>query len=79
MYINCIGFLKIKDRNYHKNEDDEDESPEHSTSEKDILDQTRIHPENYVLAKKIAKDAVEEEGKEEEESAELVEKVMKNP
>jgi len=31
------------------------------------------------LAKKIAKDAVEEEGNQEEESAELVEKVMKNP
>lgn len=31
------------------------------------------------MAKKIAKDAIEEEGKEEEESAELVEKVMKNP
>jgi transcriptional accessory protein Tex/SPT6 len=27
----------------------------------EILDTTRIHPENYVLAKKIAKDALEDD------------------
>jgi len=27
VYINCIGFLKIKDHIHHKNENDEEETP----------------------------------------------------
>ncbi len=40
----------------------------------DILDSTRIHPENYVLAKKIAKDALDDER---DENNECVIKIMK--
>lgn len=43
VYINAIGFIKVAS----------------SEEDNDILDTTRIHPENYVLAKKIAKDALD--------------------
>ena len=49
VYINSIGFIKIN------------ESESMDQDQFDILDTTRIHPENYVLAKKIAKDALEDE------------------
>jgi transcription elongation factor SPT6 len=49
VYINSIGFIKINENNVQDKE------------EFDILDTTRIHPENYVLAKKIAKDALDDD------------------
>ncbi len=40
------------------------------------MDTTRIHPENYVLAKKIAKDALDDEKIDQNE---CVLKIMKQP
>jgi transcription elongation factor SPT6 len=58
VYINAIGFIKVV-----KNPSDE---------EQDILDSTRIHPENYVLAKKIAKDALDFETDEKDECVNMI-------
>ncbi|MFO0131554.1 MAG: hypothetical protein ACK52J_03305 [bacterium] len=41
-----------------------------------MLDSTRIHPENYVLARKIAKDALDYE---KDDKDECVNKIMENP
>lgn len=49
VYVNCIGFLKIYGDFVQELE------------EFDLLDSTRIHPENYCLAKKIAKDGLDDE------------------
>lgn len=56
VYINAIGFIKVT-----SNEEDHD-----------VLDNTRIHPENYVLAKKIAKDALDMEQDDREECVNLI-------
>ena len=64
LYINSIGFMKISENSIIDKE------------EFDILDTTRIHPENYVLAKKIAKDALDDE---KDEINECVLKIMKSP
>eukprot|EP01080_Neovahlkampfia_damariscottae_P003928 gene3928-7138_t len=49
-------------------------------SQEVILDSTRIHPESYTLALKIATDALDDEQEEEEEEEDniLVQKIMKN-
>ncbi len=46
VYINCIGFLKVKTYRSNMQDEDEDESPQQYANEKDILDITRIHPES---------------------------------
>lgn len=60
VYINSIGFIKVQ-----SNEEDQD-----------ILDSTRIHPENYVLAKKIAKDALDVE---KDDKDQCVNMIMEDP
>jgi transcription elongation factor SPT6 len=56
VYINAIGFIKVT-----SHEEDHD-----------VLDNTRIHPENYVLAKKIAKDALDMEQDDREECVNMI-------
>jgi len=49
VYFNVAGFLKIRvDRG-------------EELGKREALDSTRIHPENYILAKKIARDALDDE------------------
>lgn len=60
VYINSIGFIKV-----HGNEDEED-----------VLDRTRIHPENYILAKKIAKDALDVE---KDDNEQCIAQIMDEP
>ena len=63
-------------------EEDEDEVAQNQqTSKKDLLDKTRIHPENYAIAKKIAKDALDFESIPggSDSSEKVIEKILKNP
>ena len=57
VYVNSIGFIKVG-----HNQD----------NEHDVLDATRIHPENYVLAKKIAKDALDVEKDDKDECVQMI-------
>ena len=75
VYVNVAGFLKI--RNEFRSDKDGDSqgvsTDEHGKHE--ALETTRIHPENYILAKKIARDALDEEVS--ENMTEWVPKIMK--
>lgn len=64
VYQNCIAFLKVSPK-------PNQEKP------KELLDSTRIHPHDYHLAKRIAKDCLDEEVLELDMEASL-EKVMKH-
>ena len=70
VYVNIAGFLKIKT----DKEDMGMSNDEHGKHE--ALDSTRIHPENYILAKKIARDALDEEVS--ENMQDWVPKIMKD-
>lgn len=69
-HLSSIAFLKIK----IPPEEVEQKQPY------DILDQTRIHPESYMLAHKVAKDIIYE-GKDVDQfhSYQAVKEVIKNP
>jgi len=58
VYVNAIGFIKVGQSG--------------TDEERDVLDGTRIHPENYVLAKKIAKDALDVEKDDKDECVSLI-------
>jgi transcription elongation factor SPT6 len=62
VYTNCAGFIRILDKYFKKNEDI------------DLLDNTRIHPDDYNLVKKMATDALEREDDED-----LINELMKKP
>eukprot|EP00743_Colponemidia_sp_Colp-15_P007289 GILK01007872.1.p1 GENE.GILK01007872.1~~GILK01007872.1.p1 ORF type:complete len:1816 (-),score=424.36 GILK01007872.1:186-5633(-) len=67
VYTNAAGFIKVKlERAYVGSEE-----------EVDVLDSTRIHPESYELATKIAGDALEAEDDNDQNS--WVEQVMRSP
>jgi len=69
VFTNCAGFLKIEvlmDKNL---DFDNEKRPE-------SLDITRIHPDNYSLAKKIAKDALDEDSV--VNVQDLIPKIMRN-
>lgn len=53
--VNCAGFIKIDTGAVH----------DLDAYEVEILDSTRVHPESYDLAKKMAVDALEYEDTEE--------------
>lgn len=50
IYLYSSGFLKIKVPTEEKMKD--------QTQVVDILDQTRIHPESYLFAHKVARDVI---------------------
>ena len=68
IFKNCIGFLKVK-------VDYGDDDIEH---DHDVLDETRIHPEIYMFATKIAQEANEDKDIEEDENV-VIKMIMKNP
>lgn len=70
VYVNVAGFLKIK------TEQDVDQNGAEEFGKHEALDSTRIHPENYILAKKIARDALDEEVS--ENMQDWVPKIMKD-
>lgn len=71
VFMNCASFIKLDTVALS------DEFPdEHITP----LDSTRIHPESYGLAKKIAMDALDyDEDASEEATANAIEEIMENP
>lgn len=71
IYINCSGFIKLDTDVLAESYPDE-----HVTT----LDSTRIHPQSYGLAKKIASDALDyEEGASEETTAHAIEEILECP
>jgi len=66
VYKNCAGFIRVCKKYF---------PPDHHALI-DPLDDTRIHPEDYTFARKMAADALEEE---ESDGASQVETVIKNP
>lgn len=62
VYANVAGFLKI--------------SLQYENLKHEVLDSTRIHPENYLLAKKIARDALDEDAP--DNMQDWVPKIMKD-
>eukprot|EP00898_Chlorokybus_atmophyticus_P008664 jgi/Chlat1/879/Chrsp107S01340 len=71
VFVNCAAVLRVRGSGLAANNDF------------DVLDDTRIHPESYDYAKKMAFDAVNEEGgdeEDEEEAKELaVDQVISDP
>ena len=70
VYINCIGFLKISAEIDYMDDYEEGGS--------DMLDTTRIHPDYYQMAKKIAKEAVDD-NRDKDDQRDVVARVMENP
>lgn len=74
IFINCAGFIKLDTDTMS-----EDYPEDHITP----LDSTRIHPQSYGLAKKIAVDAVTEgeddEGASDEIAANAIETILDHP
>lgn len=71
VYTNCVGFFRIKLEQEYELFDFERPDKQY-----EMLDFTRIHPENYALAKKIAKDALDEDAG--VNPQELIPKIMRN-
>ena len=69
MFINAVGFLKIVQEPYLNDQE--------TAGVYDKLDTTRIHPDFYSIAVKIAKEALEDQGN--NERIDYVKKVMENP
>jgi transcription elongation factor SPT6 len=78
IFLNAAGFLRIsqdhEDHKHSKNRHDDDMAP-------DPLDDTRIHPEDYELARKMATDALEldEEDIHDEHPSHVVSLIMHDP
>lgn len=71
IFINCAGFIKLDTDALGDYYPDEHITP---------LDSTRIHPQSYGLAKKIASDALDyEEGASEETTANSIEEILDCP
>ena len=70
VFINCAGFIKIDTSEIHE-----------STTETyiEVLDSTRVHPEAYEWARKMAIDALEYEEETEVAPAQALEEIMANP
>jgi len=70
VFINCAGFIKFDVDSITKDIDEDDEStiPDESKYT-EILDSTRIHPETYNWARKMAVDALEIEDTENDANA----------
>ena len=81
VFINCAGFIKFDVDNISKEieEDEENDYEKHT----ETLDSTRIHPEHYEWARKMAVDAIEEEESEntniENNSNTALKKAIDNP
>ena len=72
VYINCIGFIKIKDT--------DDMANIGQAGSADILDTTRIHPDFYQMAKKISKEALDDTKEDwSSKNKDVVARVMENP
>lgn len=65
--MNCLGFIKIN----HVMDIDYDDF------QRELLDSTRIHPESYELAKKMAIDALEWDDRDNQAAA--LEEIMESP
>lgn len=87
VFINCAGFIKF-DVDRIAKEIDEDEHAQDSQSNNDdeanyteILDSTRIHPETYEWARKMAVDALDfdEENVENPSMTAAVKEILENP
>lgn len=71
IFVNCAGFIKLDTDTLSDDFPDEAITP---------LDSTRIHPESYGLAKKIASDALDyEEGASDEITANSIEEILECP
>eukprot|EP01012_Entosiphon_sulcatum_P004447 TRINITY_DN1175_c0_g1_i1.p1 TRINITY_DN1175_c0_g1~~TRINITY_DN1175_c0_g1_i1.p1 ORF type:complete len:1383 (+),score=276.07 TRINITY_DN1175_c0_g1_i1:257-4150(+) len=63
VYTNCAGFIQVVDAEDSNNKSDSDR-----------LDATRIHPDNYTLAAKVAADALEVQ-----DTSHAIEEIMLRP
>lgn len=80
VYINCSGFFKILDVKQHlENNNEQQQNEPQNKEEIELLDGTRIHPENYGVARKICKDALDDNDTEGDNIDLCVEKVMRMP
>ena len=69
VFINCAGFIKIDTKTLKDTKD----------AYVEVLDGSRIHPENYEWAKKMAVDALEYEEEESENSNKVLEEILSDP
>ncbi len=86
VFVNCAGFIKFDVDSISKEIDEDDEDKESSQALKDeskyteILDSTRIHPETYEWARKMAVDALDIEENENEANANTaLKEILENP
>ena len=69
VFVNCAGFIKIDPNSY----DADAENPDA------ILDGTRVHPESYDLAKKMAVDALEYDDSEDPDAHQAIAEILEAP
>ena len=71
VFLNCAGFIKI----------DTASLTDSTASYINVLDGSRVHPETYVLALKMAADALEHDELAEDANllAEALDKILENP
>jgi transcription elongation factor SPT6 len=71
VFMNCASFIRINPDSFPKRR---------AAGDTDILDNTRVHPEDYALARKMAADALEiVEVNDDENPSQHVEDVMQEP
>ncbi|KAJ3413177.1 Transcription elongation factor spt6 [Chytridiales sp. JEL 0842] len=70
VFMNCASFIRIKEKHF----------PRRNLMESmyDVLDDTRIHPEDYDLARKMAADALDVEGVTDEDPSQHVAELMED-
>ena len=69
VFINCAGFIKI----------DTSQLSDNSETYIEILDSTRVHPEAYEWARKMAVDALEYDEENEVNPSAALEEILQNP
>ncbi|KIO20227.1 hypothetical protein M407DRAFT_30136 [Tulasnella calospora MUT 4182] len=83
VFLNCSGFLRIsRDMSYRKSSSKKRKNKDSTDAVPDPLDDTRIHPEDYDLAKQMALDALEidqDDVEDDAHAAQLIGKLMEDP
>ncbi|KAG8886008.1 Transcription elongation factor spt6 [Tulasnella sp. 331] len=83
VFLNASGFLRInRDTNYNKSSKKRNRNKDSADALPDPLDDTRIHPEDYHLAKQMTLDALEmdaDDVDDEAHTAQMIAKLMDDP
>lgn len=83
VFLNSSGFLRVsREMSYRKSSSKKRKNKDSADAVPDPLDDTRIHPEDYDLAKQMALDALEfdqDDVEDDAHAAQLIGKLMEDP